>query len=77
MVKRILDAAEMRYGQPLDKSFREAVMVEAQVFFALAKQMLSDEDPIHEQFYHIVAEQCRLVQISRDRDTYSTPTSKG
>jgi len=67
-VKRILDAAESRLGRPLDPVLREAVMVELQIFFHTAKELMGDENPVYEEFYHRIVDECRSLQTSQNRN---------
>lgn len=69
MVRRIMEAAEARYGKPIDPAFREAVMVEAQMYFAKARDLLNLETGGFERFFYMVEDLCQSVQDSTDRDT--------
>jgi len=69
MIKRIMEAVEARYGKPADPVVREAVMVEGQMFFAKARELLNLETGGFEQFFYRVEELCQLLQDSTGRPT--------
>jgi len=64
-VKKLLDCAESRLGRPLDPVLREAVMVEMQIFFHTAKELIGDENPAYEEFYHRVVDECQSLARSK------------